>query len=212
MYKVLTIHIRGNNPTSNQVDTEVGTDPWFAQAISRQESSQRQFNTRGTLGPLEEAPDVNILATPIWGPEDGWGVMQLDPPTGPQILWHWKDNVQAGLNHMNTTCARDARQWIEEQERQQRNENPNQPLAGMTFTFNGVDFTTTNGRHPIDACTIQRYNGAERWVIYWQNEERNPETGALVTPGSWEVNRNQRPRPRGGTYDDYVNAVCGRLN
>ena len=209
LYKVLTIHIRGNNPTSNQVDTEIGQDPWFAQAICMQESSYSQFNTVGTLGPN---PAVNIRATPNWGTPDGWGLMQLDPPGGAQVLWHWRDNVEAGLNHIDNPCATDAQGWIEEQERQQQEEDPARPLGGMAFTFNGVDFTTANGRHPIDACTIQRYNGAERWVIYWQNEERDPETGALVTPGSWEVNRNPRPGQQGGTYDDYVNAVCGRLN
>ena len=70
------------------------------------------------------------------------------------------------------------------------------PLQNYVFTFNGVDFQKGTARTPVDACAIQRYNGAAQWVIYWKNK-------TATTPGSWEIKSNQRA---------YVDSVCGHVN
>ena len=63
---------------------------------------------------------------------------------------------------------------------QQIAEDPTQPIADQVFTIGGEHFQQGTSKTPIDACAIQRYNGASRWVIYWQN-------GTPTTPGRWKV-------------------------
>jgi hypothetical protein len=81
------------------------------------------------------------------------------------------------------------------QETQQQAENPSAPLTNEVFTFSGLSFQKGTARTPVDACTIQRYNGAEGWVIYWRNATTNQ-------PGSWQINEE---------YRAYVDSVCGYI-
>jgi len=81
------------------------------------------------------------------------------------------------------------------QESQQQAEEPDKPLENYVFTFNGVNFQKGTGKTPVDACTIQRYHGAEYWVIYWKNK-------TATGPGCWEINED---------YRDYVDNVCGEI-
>ena len=88
--------------------------------------------------------------------------------------------------------------WIARQETQQIAEEPGKPLAGAVFTWEGVNFQKGTARTPTDACTIQAFNGAAKWVIYWKNKELDPPTA-----GSWEQKND--------SYADYLKAVIGQL-
>ena len=99
--------------------------------------------------------------------------MQLAPPPSDETLWNWKVNIADGKARLANPCRTDAVAWIAAQEAQQQAEEPGMPLQNYIFTFNGVDFQKGTARTPTDACTIQRYNGAPLWVIYWKNKTAN---------------------------------------
>ncbi len=193
-------HIRGENPSESVVAAEIGTVPWYAQPIAKWESDEpsqgrhyAQFNTVGVLGPN---PDDYKWCPNRGG--DGWGIMQLDTPApSSQELWNWKANVVEGKARLADPCLTDAEAWIATQESQQATNEPAMGLTNYVFTFNGVDFQKGTDRTPVDACAIQRYNGAALWVIYWNNK-------TPTEPGSWEI--------RGGTYREYVDHVCGEVD
>lgn len=121
--------------------------------------------------------------------------MMLDPPPSDETLWHWKQNIADGKAHLANPCRTMAAGWIAEQEEQQQREEPTKPLQNYIFTFNGVDYQKGTARTPTDACTIQRYNGAEFWVIYWKNK-------TPTEPGSWEIRNSHRA---------YVDNVSGEV-
>ena len=182
-------HIRGVNPSKSTVDTELGANPWYLRPIARLESDYAQFNTVGTLG----STPGDYLACPNYGPPNGWGIMMLDPPPSAQELWNWKANIAEGKARLADPCRTEADAWIASQEAQQKAEEPTMPLENYVFTFNGVDFQKGTSRTPVDACTIQRYNGAVLWVIFWKNK-------TLTEPGSWQYRSSQ-----------YLDLVCGRM-
>ena len=175
------VHIRGNNPTVAEVEAAIGTSPWYVRAIAKRESGRQsgryhcQFNEVGNLGPNWS----DIRRCPNFGRPNGWGIFQIDPPVNCETLWNWRTNVDQGRS-MIDQCIREATAWINSQIQQQMSEDPEQPIGNQVFTIGGVNFQEGTARTPIDACAIQRYNGASRWVIYWQN--RTPSV-----PGCWKV-------------------------
>ena len=191
-------HIRGNNPTEAAAEAEIGNNPWYAIPIARHESGTQngrtyiQFNEVGTLGPNP----ADFKHCPNFGAPNGWGIMQLDPPPSDEALWNWKQNIADGKAHLANPCRTAAVAWIANQEAQQQAEEPGMPLENYIFTFNGVDFRKGTDRTPIDACTIQRYNGAALWVIYWKNK-------TPTEPGSWQIR---------DTHRAYVDIVCGEID
>ena len=85
-------------------------------------------------------------------------------------------------------CEVDATDWINRQIGQQEAQVPGKLLANETFTFGGLDYEVGTAHTPIDACTIQRFNGAPYWVIYWHE-----------ATGEWLV--------RGGDLRKYVDDI-----
>jgi hypothetical protein len=79
---------------------------------------------------------------------------------------------------------------------QQQREEPTMPLAEQTFIMGGVEFREGTDRTPVDACAIQRYNGASRWVIYWRNK-------TPTRPGAWCIQN---------AVTNYVASVMERLD
>lgn len=196
-------HIRGRNPDDADVEELLAGAPWYALPIVQHESGYtpqrgyRQFNTTGTLGTNIQGVVTNDYK---WCPNrssdtNGWGLMQLTvPPATAQQLWDWRANVQGGLNHLTNTCRAYAEGWIAGQEALQQLQDPTQPLDNAVFTFGGMTCRKGTMFSPVDACTIQRYNGAEVPVISW----RQPTSGV---PGAWIVNEG---------YRGYVDAICAR--
>ena len=167
-----SFHLRGVNPTDMEVDVAIGETPWYLKAIAKRESGRQnghnycQFNEVGTLGPGWD----DYRACPNFGAPNGWGIFMLDPPPSADTLWNWRTNVCQGIRHIHDVCIPAATQWINRQVSQQQAEEPTMALADQTFVIGGVEFREGTARTPSDACAIQRYNGASRWVIYWRNK------------------------------------------
>lgn len=197
------LHIRGHNPSDDEVEALFVDAPWYALPIVQHESAYtpqrgyRQFNSTGTLGTNIQGVATNDYK---WCPNrssdtNGWGLMQLtNPRPTAQQLWDWRANVQGGLDHLTNTCRAYAEGWIAEQERQQQAQDPTKPLDNEVFTFGGMTCQKGTDFSPVDACTISRYNGSSPVVISW----REPTNGIS---GAWVVNEGKRA---------YVDAICAR--
>ena len=178
-------HVRGVNPNNAAAEEAIGDGLWYLKAIARRESGRQnghdycQFNEVGTLG--TEWGDYR--ACPNFGRPNGWGIFMLDPPVNEESLWNWRTNVIQGIGHIYDVCIPAATQWINRQVQQQQQEEPTMPLSEQTFIIGGVEFREGTGRTPIDACAIQRYNGAPRWVIYWRNK-------TPTSAGAWCVSQS----------------------
>ena len=70
--------IVGANPSKQSIKAELTLEE---QVLAYLESRFRQFNSQ---------------QFPLWGYPDGWGVMQVDPPSNDEQLWDWKKNVAEG--------------------------------------------------------------------------------------------------------------------
>jgi hypothetical protein len=109
------LHIRGTNPSKDTVKSGLNI---YQQVVVYKESYPRwcQFTTGGL---------------PIFGPPNGWGLMQLDPPSGEEVIWNWHTNRTAGCNMLSwkynhglnypadvrVAGYTQARDWISEEER-----------------------------------------------------------------------------------------------
>jgi hypothetical protein len=190
-------HIRGNDPTVQVAEKYISDNCkwWYAVPISRQEhgADGLQFNQAGTLG-----TDYlkNIQKTPNRSSDgEGWGIMQLtDPVPSRTQVWNWKENINEAIVRMNEHRKK-AEEWIKRQEKQQKEEEPGKPLENYIFEFGGIKYQKGTEKTPTDACAIQRYNGAEQWVIYWKNKTADSE-------GEWKINEKFR---------DYVDAVSKHI-
>lgn len=205
--QTFVFHIRGKNPSEQTVETYIGATPWYARPIAKHEGKSggrnyAQFNPYNAShhGPdwddWSMCPNRESRQPPYTSTNTGWGIFQLTNPTpSRQELWNWKANIDQGKAQLANPCHTSAAAWIASQEAQQQAEEPTKPLQNFIFTFNGVDFQKGTARTPTHACTIQRFNGAPYWVIYWKNK-------TPTQPGSWEINNS---------YRAYVDAVCGEL-
>jgi len=187
--------VLGLNPPDTvvrtHIDTNAGVHVNYAYAIARHESVINgqyycQFNPPGAAYEFEPNKDATAGA-------DGFGIMMVDPPDNRHQLWNWRDNVYEGLDDLDE--KRDsASDWIADQIDQQESECPECDLANEVFVYNGVAFQEGTARTPIDACTIQAYNGANPWTISWHN-------GVSPIIGYWEQ-----------VASAYVDAVCAEMD
>lgn len=173
-----TFQIRGTNPSEANAKTRLGSSPWFLTRIARQESGIRQFNGND----------------PLFGAPNGWGMMQLDPPPGPQEIWSWWANVDAGKVRLNQKNGELTPRWNERVEdwTTWNRDNPNQQVAPPAPRQEGnCLFVWANGgsgseseKSFRDACWIKRYNGLgvqpARDFLIWQN------TGVYEQDPRWE--------------------------
>ena len=104
---------------------------------------------------------------PIFGPPNGWGLMQLDPPPSELVIWNWRENRAQGQSILASKYAwglgypqrlrnrgyTQARDWISDEERWKEG--------------------------------YQLYNGGHAWV--WVLDDP---TGPKSGPGSWQPNPN----------------------
>lgn len=166
-------HIRGTNPAENTVKTYIGTSPWYAIPIAKQESNFLQFNTgQASINNL-------IRACPNKGPGNDWGIFQLNNPAPSNTqVWNWKANVDRGKTLL-TSKAGIAQAYFDAVARTY----PNQYEAPPTHTPSGCSTTMS----ALDAATIQLYNGAavkvdlqnvygntERYLSCWSFDSTKP--------------------------------------
>jgi hypothetical protein len=99
--------IVGENPT--QTDTNSYLDQAFVKAFDKVRANHADF-------PLTET-DAKILrailfhnesgarhflknGTPLYGYPNGWGIMQIDPPSKEENLWNWIRNMDEAVNRL----------------------------------------------------------------------------------------------------------------
>lgn len=150
-------HIRGENPSENAVELEIGNNPFYAKAIARHESGTQQnrtylqFNELGSLG-----PDYlnNIQYTPNRSSDQiGWGIYQLtNPAPSRDQVWSWTANVTSGIALMNSNLA-EAPSYFAAVQRKYPNKYEAPPT---TYTPPG----TTTALSYIQAAAIQMFNGS----------------------------------------------------
>jgi len=195
-----TFKILGQNPAVMAVQTNlsnfswfgtVGGTPWFLYQLVNHESGYKQFNNDGT---------------PNWGGPNGFGVMQLDPPTSTFQIWDWGQNVTEGLtNHIKTTYSvtewqKNVQAWADY--------NATQTVAGLPTTPPPNDDTesvctfsmspTGGNSHPFsDALWIKHYNGGAPFIAF------SAPTPTLA--GGWSI-LNFANTMYGPVY--YVSAIC----
>lgn len=125
--------VRGINPSKADIRGRLGSIE--TQVTAYRESRFRQF-------------DASEL--PLFGPPNGFGVMQLDtPPATARQVWDWKANVDAGKALFNTK-ANDARTY---------------PARVRQQHPDATDFTAEQ----LKLETYQRYNGG----AYWKWDDTN---------------------------------------
>ena len=44
----------------------------------------------------------SLIGLPLYGPPDGWGIMQVDPPEKEEAIWSWKENMKVAISRINT--------------------------------------------------------------------------------------------------------------
>jgi hypothetical protein len=180
--------IRGENPEDTTarayIDAQAqagGRDHWYAYAIYKHETR------RGTEIYNQFAPPTPSV--PIWGTPCGYGMCQLDPPDNFRQTWHWGANVDEGMNRLDDKRA-DASAWIQSQI-VQATAAGGPPLSTIQFQFGEVIFQEGTDRSATDACTIQAFQGASPWCIFWNGDTQS---------GYWDQNPSA-----------YVAAVCAEL-
>ncbi len=186
-WRSFVLHIGGTNPSEANAKSYLGSSPWFLKRIARQESGIQQFSS----------------SDPKFGSPNGWGMMQLDPPPGPQEIWSWWDNADGGKALVNTKQSELDSTWTTRlNEWNTWNANhPGQQVgppvdrtegSQCTFKWNNGNYGSEAVKGFKDACWIKRYNGATQDYIIWDTGDPNDE--------HW-------------TYNDsagYVNAVCSQ--
>ena len=91
--------IHGENPTQSQI---FGIANFVeARAVAWQESTHRQFSGSRYTG----------TGLPLYGPPDGWGLMQRDPLQSEAQLWNWETSLTLGVNYLNTVRS-DAQAYL----------------------------------------------------------------------------------------------------
>jgi hypothetical protein len=102
-------YIRGKNPNKADIkrymEDQYANQYWFIKKITHTESSYLQFEKGEKYSAKKLAGDKNASGEPLYGIPKGFGLKQLDnwgTKASPkfateQHLWHWKANVEGGL-------------------------------------------------------------------------------------------------------------------
>jgi hypothetical protein len=88
--------IVGLNPSKQEIRAELTLEE---QVLAYLESGFRQFRQNRDF--------------PLWGKPDGWGIMQVDPPSNDDQLWDWTKNVAEGKRRFQQDKVRLARTYAE---------------------------------------------------------------------------------------------------
>ena len=213
----LTFTIYGDNnlPTLSQAQTYINSvqgQYWFLNLIGSEE-------TYGMIACslANGYHQFDSIGRPCWGAPNGFGLMQIDPPTGTSqpvrgVLWNWKTNIAAAIEELNTKAVEGNPFWSRQlQQWQQWNadaDRANQPekkvdvpvgpdtqiQAKCPFGLNLDGTVPAGSRSWADAILIKMYNSAPHHYISW--DDRDP------LNQKWLFNQTN------GNGFDYVHKVC----
>jgi hypothetical protein len=95
--RTFALKVLGQNPAPSAAQTLLESYtwtsppvPWFLFKLVNHESVFRQFNASGSR--------INL---PNYGPPQGFGIMQLDPPDNLSQIWDWTRNVNEGARRLD---------------------------------------------------------------------------------------------------------------
>jgi hypothetical protein len=199
----------------SHVINNLGDSPWFLKWIPAAESRFDQFETSSKfyLGVL-----YAVTGMPLWGPPHGYGMMQIDPPTGGQgnlppitTMFNWRVNVDVAraLLYVDKKPVADAYWRGQVQLWGERNlTNPGDPVAtpekdtgNCRFRF-GIETPDQQNRFFTidDANWIKAYNsisgGGNGWYVQFTgNGWQYNETNANNDPYVFKVCSAVQPQP-----------------
>lgn len=183
--------IKGINPSEALVKTYLGSSPWFISRLVRQESRFRQF---------QPSP-----GEPLFGPPNGWGLMQTDPPPSESAIWNWKSNIDAGKAVVSAKGASATSFWNRQvtQYTTWIAAHPGTASPPASRTYGDITFAyapTGTQKSLGDAIWIKQYNGAPNGnFVAWDNasDPTNPQWVFHETGGA-------------GGCPNYVSCVCSQ--
>ncbi len=167
--------IDGKNPEVKSVKDALGTDPWFLPDIAYVESlhTYHQFDSDGD---------------PLFGAPHGFGIMQLDPPPSQLDVFDWVQNLNDGIDKVNSLESGAAAFWDRQVAQytawaDDHDDTPpppgNDSEGSCVFGYApaGTEYSFS------DAIWIKQYNGATANYIAWAN------TGANKNNPMWVFHR-----------------------
>ena len=178
----------GQNPTAAAVKSALGSTPWFIQQLAAWESSGRN-----SPGPYSQ---FQTNGQPIYGPPNGFGVMQLDYNPIPTDLWTWNENVSDGLSLNTSNGSWASGYWSDQVAAWTAYNSTHSPTAMQQDVQEGpcmFSYTPSGGNsHPFsDALWIKAYNSGYTSPFITFNDD-----------GTWTVVDS--------TNGNYVNNVCSQ--
>jgi IPT/TIG domain len=200
--------ILGQNPDEATAFAAIDSGGWwFARNIAVHETNLAQFCEPGVTDGSDYCTHTTAdkAGMPIFGPPNGYGIMQVDPPGSEGNLWDWRANVQAGLGRISSLAGpesytngqdgrafpfwiRQVQQWQDYNAAHQGNEvaayGPVSESDYCTFVFSATRSLppgSPNTYHWFgDAILMKQYAGAPTNFISWDN------TDPLAVP-HWSV-------------------------
>ena len=203
-----TFCIAGTNPDNSAAKTFLVATPadytWFIQQLAKTESID--VTARNVF-----YNQFKSDFTPLFGPPGGYGMMQLDPPPGPQEVWDWRANINGGKNVVvskRDAATSGATDFWNRQVQQFNDWNTNHtsnpvlapdddPQFAQFLSIGNCTFTSKASNlsadvHPLrDAILIKMYNSAPQNYVSWDNVN-----------GQWQFSNLN------GQNFDYVSRVC----
>lgn len=184
-------HINGLNPSETAVKGYLGNSPWFLTRLVRQESSYRQF---------ESSP-----GNPLFGPPNGWGLTQTDPPPTESAIWNWKSNVDAGKAVVSSKGSSAISFWNRQVAQYTAwiagHPGTASPPADKSYGDVTFAYAPTGAKKSFgDAIWIKQYNGAPNGnFVAWDNvsDPTSPQWIFHETGGA-------------GSCPNYVSCVCNQ--
>lgn len=158
------------------------------QVICEQESQGMQFNLLGThLSKYTEIRFARESGTPLYGPPQGYGIAQLDPPPHANATWSLHDCVREQVIVVLRHKA-------------------NAAYAKLADHLTGDRRSKAIFRREV----VKRYNGGSEFEIIGGELKVCPSNGALKRKGQLVLDAQGRPQVT--AFATYPNHVLERLN
>ncbi|MFC2134618.1 hypothetical protein ACFLTH_08380 [Bacteroidota bacterium] len=131
-----TISIIGARPTFDEIKEY--EDDIEILALMEQESYYYQFADIFWKEKYKERGIPYKKGMPLYGPPNGFGLMQLDFPAATELqLWHWKKNIDAGKELFTYTSVPDAVKYIKKQMGDKYAYTNEEKLKEAWYLYNG---------------------------------------------------------------------------
>jgi hypothetical protein len=188
--------VKGTNPAPADAEAAIGSSPWYAAAIAREENGSQngrcylQFNEVNSGG-------SGLKGQPTFGSPRGFGMFQLDnsPTPSKEAIWNWRKNVQAGLQKIKD-ISKEAPLYFSAIKRTYPDQWESPPA---TVTIEGTAISY------LDASAIEMYNGATQTVLL-----KNPYGGWSPYRSAWAFDKDA-PSGKRWSFVDNANRYVAKV-